>query len=577
MSYLSVGGSGGGGSTFNQQNNIQMNQSNTITNMYIRVGVRGEKKAKKKITKLQWMMKQFYKEWAFMMARGTQNILAGVADLMTKALVAPFTAGIAAGKQFFGVLKTAMSLSRTRMLTVARLDTLTKGHGSERMKNLESFVLGEEEGQTRFTSHSMSKVSNWATTLLASGVEWNKSKEWISRLNDIFGADTDAMGRMVYNIGQIKASDQAYGLDIRQFGTAGFPIKEYLAKYLGIGIEEVADAVSKGIVDYKAVEQAIFAATGKGGRYEGGTLKKLETTPGRLGQLQARMQVMLTDVGTPIWESLFDIVVFATDSLKQLRPEFQELGDALSQFVLRLTRAIKTTGVNGKGGISWLAKELRKFANTAELMFYSIFGLPDHLKKQGWTEDDLEAKIDEDFSGIGQKIMDYWVLFIEKIEGPALSLFAKIGFTLGKEIASGFWNYLWGIDNKATDDRTVEEMKTEHIPGYDPATGFVNGLPASAWLKMKGRVTHTPATPESFEKFKSRIKGGMYEGVTTPGLENFQKGLQKSIQPGPSINKDAKTSQVINNFEIYTDEIRDEVRTQVASAIQDFKAMELVT
>jgi len=575
MSYLTVGGGGGGGGgTFNQQNNFQINQSNTVTNMYIKIGVRGEKKAAKKLSKLQWMMKQFYKEWAFMMARGTQSILAGFASLMTKALVAPFTAGIAAARQFFGLLDSSMKLSRTRMLTVARLDTLTKGMGEARMRNLEQFVLGEEEGQTRFTSHAMNKVSEWATTLLASGVEWNKSKEWIGRLNDIFGADTDAMGRMVYNIGQIKAADRAYGLDIRQFGTAGFPIKKYLAEYLGIAEKEVNDAVSKGLVDYKAVEQAIFKATGRGGRYEGGTLKKLETTPGRLGQLQARMQVMLTDVGTPIWESLFDAVVFANDVLKSLRPEFQELGEAIADFVLRMTNAITGTGQTGKGGISWLAKQIKKFGNTAELMFYSIFGLPERLKKQGFTQDNIAEKIDSDFEDIGGKLFEWWKGFLKKIELPLIELFGRIALKVGGELAKGFWNYIWGIDDTNTaENKSQEELKRENVPGYMPfGDPMVGGIPLSAY-QNSDRAKHTPSAPENFEVFKSKVRDRMK--VDSTGLQLFQEYKNKTIRPS-SPTLDNKTSQVINNFDIYTDDTKDAVKTQVASAIQEFKQMELV-
>ena len=579
MSYIGPGSptAMGGGFMSPTGNNIQ--------NMYIQINTRYNKKSAKKAEKnmmfdFRKLMDMLKHETRRKFAYGVHDVFAGISSMIMKAFTLPIEVATKAFQTFGNVVSSSIGLAKQRMLTVARINTLTKGMGEEKMRDLEGYVLGENKNQQNFTSHQMSQVTRWASTLLASGMEWNKSKEWISRLNDIFGADTDALSRMVFNVGQIKASDRAYGLDIRQFGTAGFPIKDYLAKYLGIPISEVADAVSKGMVDYKAIEKAIFSATNRGGRYEGGTQNTLMTTPGRMNQLKARMEIYQADIGTPILESLLGVVTFANETLKELRPSFAELGESLADFVLRMTRAVKFVvgGKSGKEAMTFMSNTIKSFANTVELLIYDLFGIPKELADAGLTKENIDLSLNKSFQSYSKMMIDYIMFFIEKIEAPLLGVMVKIGIALGKGIWKGFKESLLGPEEGQNMQEPDDfEKDYNEVISKNPALANLIKPPGTPMITMSNGMTPFEYfIYKTKAAFESAYKNEEYMDLIDKTNKQFNDPLRAAgFEPYEPIVS-GKNFSSNNSFTIYTDDTRDTVKTELMSARLEFQTMEAV-
>lgn len=561
--------------------------SGNITNMYIGVNTvfnqKAAKKAQKQSKKAAKKMSRTWRIFTFEMTRSVfwkmSETIQRLGSLISRVLVAPLQGATLAAREFGKVIGSSVKAAQTRMITTARLNTLTRGKGEETMQDLEGFVLGTNKNQKFFTSHEMSRVQAWASTLLASGMEWNKAKEWIGRLNDIFGADTDAMSRMAFNIGQIKAADRAYGLDIRQFGTAGFPIKEYLSKYFAVPVGEVADLVSKGAVDYKAIEAAIFKATNKGGRYEGGTQATLATTPGRLSQLKGRWQVYTAQMGYPIVEGLYDIILWATEKIKEIQPQFKELGEALTDLMLRLFRAFKflTGDMDASGGLSWFAKQIKHFGNTVELLIYDLFGIPKDLQDQGFTKGAVRKESKSGLLNYLEMLKDYTTSFWEKIHAPVLGFAADIGVTIGESAAKAIWEWMFG--KSKTPEEVAEQKKKD--AKLLPSVAGIQGMGSpmmdfSALIKKKAVVPDTYA--KEYEKNQTETVHKMFKsGQSSSKVRKVLDDESELAPTDPEADMKGTTKPVISNsFTIYTDDTKDTVLSEITNARLEFQQMEAV-
>ena len=219
------------------------------------------------------------------------NILRSAAMSMGLGLV-PAAAGVNLASKREGIELSLKGLTRNEDLK----GTGEKTNVSDYLDKLNSFAA-----QTPF---QIDQLRSLAVRLIAGGFKSNEVIPALQKIGDSTGASADKMDRMITNLIQIKAYDQAYTRDIKQFGTAGIPLQAELMKMMGLKHGESKESKEKfkklmqsGGVDFKMVMTALGNLTGKEGAFFQMMLRQMETVQGRWSNLVDVLKIELENLG----------------------------------------------------------------------------------------------------------------------------------------------------------------------------------------------------------------------------------------------------------------------------------------
>lgn len=112
-------------------------------------------------------------------------------------------------------------------------------------------------------------------------------------LGDIALGNGDRLQSLSLAFAQVTATGKLTGQDLLQMVNAGFNPLEAIAKKTGKSMIELKDAMSKGQISVKDVEEAMKSATSEGGRFFEGMDKASKTFSGVMSTLRDNIGITL--------------------------------------------------------------------------------------------------------------------------------------------------------------------------------------------------------------------------------------------------------------------------------------------
>jgi len=125
---------------------------------------------------------------------------------------------------------------------------------SEIMAKMEEFALE--------TPFSFGEVEKNVKLLKAMGIETDNLFGTMRSLGDVAAGLNVPLERIALNFGQVRAQGKLTGRELRDFAIAGVPIRESLAKNLGVPLKKVGEMISKGKIGFEDVKKAFANMAG---------------------------------------------------------------------------------------------------------------------------------------------------------------------------------------------------------------------------------------------------------------------------------------------------------------------------
>lgn len=211
------------------------------------------------------------------------------------------------------------------------------------------------EEVTQFAAATPMKVpelANATRVLLAYGESSTTVMSTLRRLGNIAAGTGQRIDEIATLIGKARQAGRLYGDDLNRLNDRGIPLTATLAKNFGITSMEVRKLVEQGRVGFSALEDAINEVTNEGGLFYGMLEKQSKNYGGVMSTLEDNITLAKKAFGTPINNALTPILQDAIEMLKEMKPQFTELGEAMAPVVASLVTAFKDLvvwiGENGK-------------------------------------------------------------------------------------------------------------------------------------------------------------------------------------------------------------------------------------
>ena len=177
------------------------------------------------------------------------------------------------------------------------------------------------------TPLSMADLSQATQTLLAFGVESEKSTKTLKMLGDIALGDSAKLQSLATAFGKAKSQGKLTGEIVQSMISAGWnPLLDIMTD-TGESMDAVQKRLSEGAISFVELERAIKIATTGSGKFAGGMEKASKTTAGLMSTLKDNARALVGEVFLPISNALLETVLpTAIDSVAGLTDSFRESG-----------------------------------------------------------------------------------------------------------------------------------------------------------------------------------------------------------------------------------------------------------
>lgn len=215
-----------------------------------------------------------------------------------------------------------------------------------------SALLGEVTQFANATPMNVPELANATRVLLAYGESSTTVMDTLRRLGNIAAGTGQRIDEIATLIGKARQAGRLYGDDLNRLNDRGIPLTATLAKNFGITSMEVRKLVEQGRVGFSALDDAIKTVTNEGGLFYGMLEKTSKDYGGVMSNLEDNILTAKKAFGAPINNALVPILQDAIEMLKEMKPQFTELGEAMAPVVASLVTAFKDLvvwiGENGK-------------------------------------------------------------------------------------------------------------------------------------------------------------------------------------------------------------------------------------
>ncbi|MBY0244507.1 MAG: tape measure protein [Sphingobacteriaceae bacterium] len=130
------------------------------------------------------------------------------------------------------------------------------------------------------------------------GVEQGKVINTMKMLGDVAMGDQNKLNSLSLAFAQIKSAGKMQGQDLMQLVNAGFNPLQVMATKTGKSMAELKEAMGKGAISAKMVEQAFIDATTQGGLFYGMSDKMAKTGQGKWSTAMDAMNTTLGNLGS---------------------------------------------------------------------------------------------------------------------------------------------------------------------------------------------------------------------------------------------------------------------------------------
>ena len=248
------------------------------------------------------------------------------------------------------------------------------------------------------TPFGMEDLAKATQTLLAFGVEADKTKPILQALGDVSLGNKDKFQSLALAFGQVSSAGKLTGQDLNQMINAGFNPLNEISKRTGESMEQLRDRMSKGGISAKEVEQAFIDATSAGGQFANGMENASKTTEGLISTLKDNATALVGQVFQPISDSIKnDLLPAALQYVDQLKNAFEKDGlpgivNAVGNVLDDIMSKVKTAGPKiidqsfeiVKQVLDRLKQSLPDFVRTGnEVIEHVMSGLRETLPKLG--------------------------------------------------------------------------------------------------------------------------------------------------------------------------------------------------
>lgn len=165
--------------------------------------------------------------------------------------------------------------------------------GVEQGKRLTAQIV-ELAAKTPLTTEAL---SDGARTLLSFGEASDEVINDLQLLGDITGGDAQRMQSLTLAFAQIGSTGKLAGQDLLQMINAGFNPLAIIAEKTGKSMATLKDEMSKGLITFNDVKQAMIDATSEGGRFYGMMNKQSETLNGKISTLSDNWDILNKNIG----------------------------------------------------------------------------------------------------------------------------------------------------------------------------------------------------------------------------------------------------------------------------------------
>lgn len=222
------------------------------------------------------------------------------------------------------------------------------------VQSIEGANAGQVVNQARSDASNMygagyRDVLNQQMLLRQSGQTTEQSRSSVLAMADInaaTGGNADRLQRNIYNLSQVEQQGKLTGRDLRDFAVNLVPIREALAKQMGVSNAEVAKKVSAGEVSSDMVREALIAIA-QDPRFKGRSAAISESTVG--GQWE-KTQEEIQKTGELVGESLTPALIGANKVLRSIAV-FMANNPSLTKGLGWTAGAVGVAGVTA-GGLS---------------------------------------------------------------------------------------------------------------------------------------------------------------------------------------------------------------------------------
>ena len=241
-------------------------------------------------------------------------------------------------------------------------------------------------------------------TLMQYGVAASDVMKRLRQLGDISGGSLESLQRLSLAFGQISANTRLQGQELRQLIEAGFNPLQVMSEKTGESMMDLRDRMADGAISIGDVEDALDAATSKGGRFNN-MLQKIgsETNFGAIQRMAGEMRKALADKAKPAADAAGKTASWIADYLG--KPEqIAILAKEIQRQRIKLGREASSVG----GLPGWM--DPKKESNWSNASYFGMDLAKAHRQAQSeltelesvWnlTADWLERK-ENPFTGVG--------------------------------------------------------------------------------------------------------------------------------------------------------------------------------
>ena len=202
----------------------------------------------------------------------------------------------------------------------------------------ETMLGSAEKGQTLLrqisdfaakTPFTLPGVEESTRMLLAMGIESENIIPTLKSLGDVSAGLSVPLENIALAYGQVRAANQLYGTELRQFVNNGVPLLAVLAEQFGTTEASVKQMVENGEVGFKDVEKAFQSMSGEGGTFFNLMEKQSKTFNGQVSNLKDNLSLLAREFA-PLVKVATGALAKVNDALSGLTNRIREVG--LKQF-----------------------------------------------------------------------------------------------------------------------------------------------------------------------------------------------------------------------------------------------------
>lgn len=227
-------------------------------------------------------------------AAALDNMSIAVEKARAKAQGAANTIAELSGKE--GRLVTSTKTATEYTLTMEQAMAKTSTQTQALIKWAKDLALWSPFGDQDVTGALQMSMALGATTTEAKR-QTQALMDWAAAT----GKGGDVIGRMIVNLGQMKAAGKIYGGELRQMAYMGFPIRDILSKELGVSASQMDNLAEAGL-DMSKVMEAIMHSLEKD---YGGMARKMG---GTFSGMKESLDTLMTESTRLLWTGIFDAI-----------------------------------------------------------------------------------------------------------------------------------------------------------------------------------------------------------------------------------------------------------------------------